>query len=59
MGKGYILAVDQSTSGSKAIVVNIKDDIIAAKSKDHKQSNCLTAINHLPSILHKIPVKSA
>ncbi|GAI72575.1 unnamed protein product, partial [marine sediment metagenome] len=37
MSKKYILAVDQGTSGSKAVVVNIEGDIVASKSKEHKQ----------------------
>lgn len=37
LGKGYILAVDQSTSGTKAMVVNNKGEILARSSKEHKQ----------------------
>lgn len=37
MGKGYILALDQSTSGSKAMVVNKAGDIISRASKEHRQ----------------------
>ena len=37
MGKGYILAVDQGTSGTKVAVVGIKGNIVASKSKEHKQ----------------------
>ena len=33
----YVLAVDQSTSGTKVAIVNIKGNIIASKSKEHKQ----------------------
>lgn len=37
MGKGYILAVDQSTSGSKVMIVDKKGNIVAKSSRDHKQ----------------------
>jgi len=37
MGKGYILAVDQGTSGTKVAVVGVKGNIVASKSKEHKQ----------------------
>jgi len=37
MGKGYILALDQSTSASKAMVVDKKGDIIAKTSLEHRQ----------------------
>lgn len=37
MGKGYILAVDQSTSGTKAVVVNRNGEILARSTKEHKQ----------------------
>ena len=37
MSKKYILAVDQGTSESKAVVVNVKGDVVASKSKEHKQ----------------------
>jgi glycerol kinase len=37
LGKGYILAVDQSTSGTKAMVVDSKGEILAKSSKEHKQ----------------------
>lgn len=37
LGRGYILAVDQSTSGTKAVVVDRNGEIIARSSKEHKQ----------------------
>lgn len=37
MGKGYILAVDQSTSGTKAMIVDSKGEIFARSSKEHTQ----------------------
>ncbi|KZL90967.1 glycerol kinase GlpK [Clostridium magnum] len=37
MGKGYILAVDQSTSGTKTMVVDSKGEILARSSREHKQ----------------------
>jgi glycerol kinase len=37
LGKGYILAVDQSTSGTKAMIVDKKGEILAKSSKEHKQ----------------------
>lgn len=37
MEKGFILAVDQSTSGTKAMVVNKKGEILSKSSKEHKQ----------------------
>jgi glycerol kinase len=37
LGRGYILAVDQSTSGTKAMVVDSKGEILARSSKEHKQ----------------------
>jgi glycerol kinase len=37
MDKGYILAVDQGTSGTKVAIISSKGDIIASKSKEHKQ----------------------
>lgn len=37
MKKSYILAVDQSTSGTKSMVVNSNGEIIAKSSKEHKQ----------------------
>jgi glycerol kinase len=37
LGKGYILAVDQSTAGTKAMIVDNKGDILARSSKEHKQ----------------------
>lgn len=37
MGKGYILALDQSTSGSKAMIVDKGGAIIAKASREHRQ----------------------
>jgi glycerol kinase len=37
LGSGYILAVDQSTSGTKTMIVNSKAEIIVKSSKEHKQ----------------------
>lgn len=37
LGKGYILAVDQSTSGTKAMIVDKWGEILAKSSKEHKQ----------------------
>ncbi|MCM8711549.1 glycerol kinase GlpK [Clostridium sp. SYSU_GA19001] len=37
MGKGYILAVDQSTSGSKSMIVDSNGKILAKSSKEHRQ----------------------
>ncbi|WP_163536290.1 glycerol kinase GlpK [Gracilibacillus sp. YIM 98692] len=37
MNKGYILGIDQSTSGSKALIVNSEGQIIYKNSKEHKQ----------------------
>lgn len=37
MGRGYILALDQSTSGSKAMVVDSGGSIVAKTSMEHKQ----------------------
>ncbi|VBB09687.1 glycerol kinase [Lucifera butyrica] len=37
MGNGYILALDQSTSGSKAMVVNAEGRILARAAVGHKQ----------------------
>jgi glycerol kinase len=37
LGKGYILAVDQSTSGTKAMIVNREGEILGKCSKEHKQ----------------------
>lgn len=37
MGQGYILAVDQSTSGTKAMIVDKRGEILVKSSKEHKQ----------------------
>jgi glycerol kinase len=37
LGKDFILAVDQSTSGTKVLVVDRKGDILARCAKEHKQ----------------------
>ena len=37
MSKKYILAMDQGTSESKAVIVDIKGNIVASRSKEHKQ----------------------
>lgn len=37
LGKGYILAVDQSTSGTKAMIVNREGEILGKCSKEHNQ----------------------
>lgn len=37
MGKGYILALDQSTSGSKAMVVDKSGNIVSKTAIEHKQ----------------------
>jgi glycerol kinase len=37
LGDSYILAVDQSTSGTKAVVVDKNGEIVARSSKEHKQ----------------------
>jgi glycerol kinase len=37
LGKGYILALDQSTSGTKAMIVDSKAEILGRSSKEHNQ----------------------